>query len=92
MFLQAVVNEFKVEFHLLHDGLLHCEVLPSVLPAMLDVILGAYKLEFLAGDLNVVSLPIMLPLPLPRGPILYSVLFANVICLSDTRDVAATAY
>ena len=92
MFLQAVVNEFKVELHLLHNGLLHCEVLPRVLPSMLDVILGAYEFEFLAGYLNVVGLPMMLPLPLPRGPVLYSVLFANVICLSDPRDVAASAY
>ena len=92
MFLQAIVNEFKVELHLLHDGLLHCEVLPRVLPAMLDVILRAYEFEFLAGHLNVVGLPMMLPLSLPRGSVLNGVLFAYVICLSDPRDVAASAY
>jgi hypothetical protein len=92
MFLQAVINKFKVEFHLFHDGLLHCEVLPRVLPSMLDVILGAYEFEFLAGYLNVVGLPMMLPLPLPRRPILYGVLFANIICLSDASDVAASTY
>jgi hypothetical protein len=92
MFLQAVVYEFKVELHLLHDGLLHCEVLPSVLPTMLDVILGAYELKFFAGYLNIIDLPIILPLFLSRRPVLYSVLFTNIICLSESRDTATSAY
>jgi hypothetical protein len=92
MFLQAVVNEFEVEFHLLHNRLLHSEVFPSVLPSMLDVILGAYELEFLAGYLNIVGLSMMLALLLPRRPILYSVLFNSIICLSEPRDAATSAY
>ena len=66
MFLQAIVNEFKVELHLLHDGLLHSEVLSSILASILDVILGAYELKFFTGYLNIVDPPMILPLLLPR--------------------------